>query len=196
MSGPKNLRSAACPGAALRTFPRAARYTGPGGRVRDRRHVRLLSRRFRPAAARGHRRLLRHRRCGACRAPETRCRGLSVCWLVIGAMVGFCLGASARRPPVVTDGFISAAAAALAARLHPGAADYLFAAHLSVEPGHRRLLAALGQEPLLSLGMRLGEGTGAALAIQLIRAAVAAFTGMATFASAGVSGPEGGEVPA
>ncbi|HZT30863.1 MAG TPA: nicotinate-nucleotide--dimethylbenzimidazole phosphoribosyltransferase [Bryobacteraceae bacterium] len=114
----------------------------------------------------------------------------------IAAMCGFCLGASARRLPVVTDGFIATAAAALAARLHPGAADYLFAAHLSVEPGHRRLLAALGQEPLLSLGMRLGEGTGAALAIQLIRAAVAAFTGMATFASAGVSGPEGGEVPA
>jgi nicotinate-nucleotide--dimethylbenzimidazole phosphoribosyltransferase len=109
--------------------------------------------------------------------------------LEIAAMCGFCLGAGANRVPVVTDGFIATAAAALAVRMCPAMAGYLFAAHQSVEPGHKRLLAAIGQEPLLHLGMRLGEGTGAALAIGIIQAAVAAFTQMATFASAGVSNP-------
>jgi nicotinate-nucleotide--dimethylbenzimidazole phosphoribosyltransferase len=107
--------------------------------------------------------------------------------LEIAAMCGFCLGAAANRLPVVTDGFIATAAAALAVRMSPAMADYLFAAHQSVEPGHARLLATIGQEPLLHLGLRLGEGTGAALAIGIIRAAVAAFTQMATFAGAGVS---------
>lgn len=107
--------------------------------------------------------------------------------LEIAAMCGFCLGAAAHRVPVVTDGFIATSAAAVAVRLCPAAAGYLFAAHQSVEPGHARLLAAIGQEPLLHLGMRLGEGTGAALAIGIIQAAVAAFTQMATFAGAGVS---------
>jgi len=105
----------------------------------------------------------------------------------IAAMCGFCLGAAARRVPVVTDGFIATAAAAVAIRLAPAAAGYIFASHRSVEPGHSHLLAILGQQPLLDLGMRLGEGTGAALAIKLIQTAVAAFTGMATFASAGVT---------
>ncbi len=107
--------------------------------------------------------------------------------LEIAAMCGFCLGAAAARIPVVTDGFIATSAAAVAVRVAPAAAGYLFASHRSVEPGHDCLLAILGQEPLLDLGMRLGEGTGAALAIQLIRAAVAAFGEMATFAGAGVS---------
>jgi nicotinate-nucleotide--dimethylbenzimidazole phosphoribosyltransferase len=107
--------------------------------------------------------------------------------LEIAAMCGFCLGAAAQRVPVVTDGFISTAAAALAVRMCPAAAGYLFAAHRSVEPGHARLLAAIGQEPILDLKMRLGEGTGAALAIGIVRAAIAAFTQMATFAGAGVS---------
>ena len=107
--------------------------------------------------------------------------------LEIAGMCGFCLGAAEQRVPVVTDGFIATAAAALAVRMCPPVAGYLFAAHRSVEPGHACLLAILGQEPLLDLGMRLGEGTGAALAIKLIQAAVAAFTGMATFAGAGVS---------
>jgi nicotinate-nucleotide--dimethylbenzimidazole phosphoribosyltransferase len=107
--------------------------------------------------------------------------------LEIAAMCGFCLGAVAHRLPVVTDGFIATAAAALAVRLCPAAAGYLFAAHQSVEPGHARLLAAIGQAPLLQLGMRLGEGTGAALAIGIVQAAIAAFTQMATFAGAGVS---------
>jgi nicotinate-nucleotide--dimethylbenzimidazole phosphoribosyltransferase len=105
----------------------------------------------------------------------------------IGAMCGLCLGAAANRCAVLVDGFIATAAAALAVRFNPAVADYLFSAHLSTEPGHPALLEIIGQRPLLDLEMRLGEGTGAALAIPLVRAAVAAFTGMATFASAGVS---------
>ena len=105
----------------------------------------------------------------------------------IAAMCGFCLGAAALRVPVVTDGFIATAAAALAVRHCPAVSGYLFASHLSEEPGHAHLLAILRQQPLLHLGMRLGEGTGAALAMKLIQAAIAAFTGMATFATAGVS---------
>jgi nicotinate-nucleotide--dimethylbenzimidazole phosphoribosyltransferase len=107
--------------------------------------------------------------------------------LEIAAMCGFCLGAAAHRVPVVTDGFIATAAAALAFALCPAMRDYLFASHRSVEPGHAHLLRRIEQEPLLDLGMRLGEGTGAALAIKLMQAAVAAFTEMATFARAGVS---------
>jgi nicotinate-nucleotide--dimethylbenzimidazole phosphoribosyltransferase len=107
--------------------------------------------------------------------------------LEIAAMCGFCLGSAAHRVPVVTDGFIATAAAAVAVRMCPALAGYLFAAHQSVEPGHARLLAIIGQQPLLNLGMRLGEGTGAALAMGIVRAAMAAFTGMATFAGAGVS---------
>jgi nicotinate-nucleotide--dimethylbenzimidazole phosphoribosyltransferase len=107
--------------------------------------------------------------------------------LEIAAMCGFCLGAAARRVPVVTDGFIASSAATLAIRVCPASAGYLFASHLSAEPGHAQFLAILQQQPLLDLGMRLGEGTGAALAMKLIQAAIAAFTGMATFATAGVS---------
>lgn len=111
----------------------------------------------------------------------------SVGGLEIAAMCGFCLGAAARRVPVVTDGFIATAAAALAARICPSFSGYVFASHRSVEPGHAHFLALLGQEPLLHLGMRLGEGTGAALSMKLMQAAVAAFTQMATFATAGVT---------
>ncbi|MEI9972209.1 MAG: nicotinate-nucleotide--dimethylbenzimidazole phosphoribosyltransferase [Ignavibacteriota bacterium] len=107
--------------------------------------------------------------------------------LEIAAMCGFCLGAASRRVPVLTDGFIATSSAALAVRLCPAVAGYLFAAHESVEPGHARLLAIVGQQPLLHLGMRLGEGTGSAIAMGIVQAAVAAFTQMATFASAGVS---------
>jgi nicotinate-nucleotide--dimethylbenzimidazole phosphoribosyltransferase len=105
----------------------------------------------------------------------------------IAAMTGFCLGAAARRVPVVVDGFISTAAAALTVRLCPASADYVFASHRSAEPGHPHVLAIIGQRPLLDLGMRLGEGTGAALAIPIVQAAVAAFTQMATFSDAAVS---------
>ncbi|MDQ2774716.1 MAG: nicotinate-nucleotide--dimethylbenzimidazole phosphoribosyltransferase [Acidobacteriota bacterium] len=107
--------------------------------------------------------------------------------LEIAAMCGFCLGAAAQRIPVLTDGFIATAAAAIAVRLHPAVKDYLFAAHASVEPGHQPLLDFICQKPILQLGMRLGEGTGAALAIPIVQSAAAAFTGMATFSSAGVS---------
>jgi nicotinate-nucleotide--dimethylbenzimidazole phosphoribosyltransferase len=105
----------------------------------------------------------------------------------IGAICGLCLGAASHRMAVLVDGFIATAAAALAVRFHPAVRDYLFAAHRSTEPGHTPLLEILGQRPLLDLEMRLGEGTGAALAVPVMRAAVEAFTRMATFESAGVA---------
>jgi nicotinate-nucleotide--dimethylbenzimidazole phosphoribosyltransferase len=105
----------------------------------------------------------------------------------IAQMCGFFLGAASLRRPVVVDGFIATAAAALAVRMAPHAREYMFAAHRSTEPGHAALLDIIGQAPLLDLGLRLGEGTGAALAMKLIQSAVAAFTSMATFSSAGVS---------
>ncbi len=109
--------------------------------------------------------------------------------LEIGALVGVILGAVAGRVPVVLDGFITGAAALLAASLAPGTATRVIAAHRSVEPGHAIVLERLGLRPLLDLDLRLGEGTGAALAIGLIDAAVRLRDGMATFASAAVSGP-------
>jgi nicotinate-nucleotide--dimethylbenzimidazole phosphoribosyltransferase len=105
----------------------------------------------------------------------------------LAGLAGVVLAAAAGRKVVVTDGFIATAGAALAVRMCPPAAEYIVAAHRSTEPGHAALLTMIGQEPLLDLRMRLGEGTGAALAFVVIRAAVAAFTEMATFASAGVS---------
>jgi nicotinate-nucleotide--dimethylbenzimidazole phosphoribosyltransferase len=107
--------------------------------------------------------------------------------LELAGLAGVTLAAAAGRKVVVTDGFIATAAAALAVRICPAANEYLFTAHRSPEPGHAALLTMIGQQPLLDLRMRLGEGTGAALAFVVIRAAVAAFTQMATFASAGVS---------
>lgn len=107
--------------------------------------------------------------------------------LEIAGLCGLCLGAAAARIGIVSDGFIATAGAALAVRLCPAVADYIFAAHLSSEPGHLALLNLIGQRPLLNLEMRLGEGTGAALALNIIDAAVAAFIEMATFNSAGVS---------
>ncbi len=112
--------------------------------------------------------------------------------LEIGALVGVILGAVAGRVPVVLDGFITGAAALLAARLAPQVAERVIAAHRSVEPGHAIVLERLGLRPLLDLDLRLGEGTGAALALQLVDAAVRVRDGMATFASAAVSGPVGG----
>lgn len=106
----------------------------------------------------------------------------------IAAMAGAIAGARARRVPVILDGFICTAAAAVLARTQPGALDHCLAGHVSAEGGHARLLAALAMRPLLDLGLRLGEGSGAALAIPLLRAAAACHSGMATFAEAGVSG--------
>jgi nicotinate-nucleotide--dimethylbenzimidazole phosphoribosyltransferase len=105
----------------------------------------------------------------------------------IAGLAGVVLGAAARRVPVIVDGFISGAAALAAVRLAPAAAGYLVAAHRSAEPGHRIVLEALGAPPLLDLGMRLGEGTGAALAMGLVDAALRILREMATFADAGVS---------
>ena len=105
----------------------------------------------------------------------------------IGGLVGVMLGAAARRIPVIIDGFISGAAALIATALSPRLKDYLIAAHRSAEPGHRILLEQLELEPLLSLNMRLGEGTGAALGIFLAETAVRILTDMATFGEAGVS---------
>ena len=92
-----------------------------------------------------------------------------------------------RRVPVLLDGFVSTAAAAPLAVLAPGGLDHVIVSHLSAEAGHRALTDALGQTPLLSLGLRLGEASGAALAIPLLRGALACHAGMATFAQAGVS---------
>lgn len=109
----------------------------------------------------------------------------------IGGLAGVMLGAAARQIPVVIDGFISGAAALIATELAPGLKDYLIAAHLSAESGHRVLLEYLGLTPLLDLEMRLGEGTGAALGITIVEAAVKTLAEMATFAEAGVSQKEG-----
>lgn len=105
----------------------------------------------------------------------------------IAGLAGVVLGAAAARVPVVVDGFICGAAALCAIRLSPAAAGYLLASHRSVEPGHRAVLEALGARPLLDLELRLGEGTGAALAMGIVDAAVLVMNEMATFASAGVS---------
>ncbi len=111
----------------------------------------------------------------------------------LAIMSGIMLGAAARRLPVLVDGFISSAAYAAALALCPALADYAVLSHASAEPGHSLALAHLQSarpgegQPLLDLGMRLGEGTGAALAYHLLRSAAAVFNEMATFAAAGVS---------
>jgi nicotinate-nucleotide--dimethylbenzimidazole phosphoribosyltransferase len=107
--------------------------------------------------------------------------------LEIAAMTGFILSAASSRIAIVCDGFISTAAAALAFNIAPDIKDYLFAGHCSDEPGHRHLLKHIGLTPILNLGMRLGEGTGAVLAMPMIESSVRVFTEMATFSSAGVS---------
>jgi nicotinate-nucleotide--dimethylbenzimidazole phosphoribosyltransferase len=108
--------------------------------------------------------------------------------LEIAGLVGVVLAGAARRVPVVLDGFIATAAALVAVRLAPAAREYLIAAHRSTEPGHALQLETLGLVPCLDLGMRLGEGTGAALGIGLLRAALACYHEIATFEEAGVSG--------
>lgn len=107
--------------------------------------------------------------------------------LEIAGIAGLCLGGAACRVPVVVDGFISTAGALIAAHLAPRVVDYLFAAHRSVEIGHRVMLERMGLEPILDLSLRLGEGTGAALAMGLIEAGVKILNEMATFSQAGVS---------
>ncbi len=109
--------------------------------------------------------------------------------LEIGGLAGVILGCAAHRIPVVVDGFIATAAALVACALEPRARDYLFAGHLSAEKGHRIALERLGLWPILNLDMRLGEGTGAVLAMRVLEAAAAVLNEMATFEEAGVSGP-------
>jgi nicotinate-nucleotide--dimethylbenzimidazole phosphoribosyltransferase len=106
--------------------------------------------------------------------------------LEIAALAGLVLGCAASRTPVLVDGFITAAAALAAVRLEPGCRDVLIAAHRSPEPGHTVILDALGLEPLLDLGMRLGEGTGALLALPVVLGAARALQDVATFDAAGV----------
>jgi nicotinate-nucleotide--dimethylbenzimidazole phosphoribosyltransferase len=105
----------------------------------------------------------------------------------LAAILGATLAARHRGIPVLLDGFVCTAAVAPLARLRADALDHALAAHVSAEAGHRTLLEELKLKPLLDLGMRLGEGSGAALAVSLLRAALACHTGMATFAEAGVA---------
>ena len=105
------------------------------------------------------------------------------------AICGAVLAARATRIPVILDGFICTAAAAVLFAVDARLLDHCVVGHVSPEPGHRRLLSAIGQAPLLDLGMRLGEGTGAALALGIVRAALACHNGMATFAEAGIAVP-------
>jgi nicotinate-nucleotide--dimethylbenzimidazole phosphoribosyltransferase len=110
----------------------------------------------------------------------------------LGGLAGLIVGAAARRTPVVVDGFISGAAALLACALAPAARPYLIAGHRSVERGHAAVFRALDVEPLVDLGLRLGEGTGAALALSLCQAACKILDEMATFGEAGVSAKDAG----
>jgi nicotinate-nucleotide--dimethylbenzimidazole phosphoribosyltransferase len=105
----------------------------------------------------------------------------------IAAMAGAILRARVEGIPVILDGFICCSAAACLQAVAPDALDHCVAGHVSAESAHPALLAKLGKEPLLSLGLRLGEGSGAALAIGVLKGAVACHSGMATFAEAGVS---------
>jgi nicotinate-nucleotide--dimethylbenzimidazole phosphoribosyltransferase len=106
----------------------------------------------------------------------------------IAGICGLVLGAASLKVPVVVDGFISSAGAVAAMKLSCGVSDYIFFSHLSNEQGHKTIMNRLGARPILDLDLRLGEGTGAALAMQLIEASVKIYREMATFSSAGISG--------
>ena len=125
--------------------------------------------------------------CGSSARPEPREILRCVGGLEIAAMSGMVLAGARHRRVVVLDGFISTAAAALAVGMAPNALGYLVAGHRSEEPGHKLLLDHLQLMPVLSLGMRLGEGTGAVLAMPVIESAIALYHQMATFSSAGIS---------
>jgi nicotinate-nucleotide--dimethylbenzimidazole phosphoribosyltransferase len=105
----------------------------------------------------------------------------------LAAIAGAILAARHNRIPVLLDGYVATAAAAVLHKANPAALDHCLASHCSAEPYHRALLAKIGKQPILDLDMRLGEGSGAALAAAVVKAAVATHTGMATFADAGVS---------
>jgi nicotinate-nucleotide--dimethylbenzimidazole phosphoribosyltransferase len=126
-------------------------------------------------------------------APQTRDPFDSLCRVggrELAAITGAIIAARRARVPVVLDGFAATAAAAVLFAADAHALDHCIVAHRSAEPGHERLLARIGKKPLFDLGMRLGEGSGATLAIAILKAAVACHTGMATFTEAGVSGKE------
>ena len=108
----------------------------------------------------------------------------------LAAMAGAVLAARLQRIPVIIDGYVATAAAAVLKAIRPDALDHCLAGHLSAEPAHRRLLERLEMKPLLDLGMRLGEGSGAAMAAGIVKAAAELHNGMATFQSAGVSNKE------
>jgi nicotinate-nucleotide--dimethylbenzimidazole phosphoribosyltransferase len=105
----------------------------------------------------------------------------------IAALAGAFLGAAAVRTPVICDGFIATAGALIACRMAPAARDYLFVSHLSREVGHGAMIDLLGMEPILDLGMRLGEGTGSALAMSIVEASAKALAEIKTFAETGVT---------
>jgi nicotinate-nucleotide--dimethylbenzimidazole phosphoribosyltransferase len=109
--------------------------------------------------------------------------------LEFAAMAGAMIEAALHRVPTVLDGFLANAAALVARALAPGLVDWLLAGHLSQEPGARHAIRALGLRPLLDLDLRLGEGSGAALALQILRTALQVQAKMATFQSAQVDGP-------
>jgi nicotinate-nucleotide--dimethylbenzimidazole phosphoribosyltransferase len=111
--------------------------------------------------------------------------------LELSAIVGAILAARLARVPVILDGFACTAAASVLWAIDPKALDHCLIAHVSAEPGHQKLLDRIGREAVLSLGMRLGEASGAVLALQVVKAAVACHSGMATFAEAKVSGKSG-----
>ncbi len=111
--------------------------------------------------------------------------------LEIAGICGLILGGAAARVPVVVDGFISSAGALVACRMKPEVSDYLFFSHMSAEAGHATFFEKFGARPLLDLGLRLGEGTGAALAMTLVDAAITLYNQMATFSSAGVANGDG-----
>jgi len=105
----------------------------------------------------------------------------------LAAIVGAIIAARMARVPVILDGYASTAAAAVIHKIADGGLDHVIVGHLSAEPGHTRLLEQIGKKPILDLGMRLGEASGAVLALSLVRGAAACHGGMATFAEAGVS---------
>ncbi len=113
----------------------------------------------------------------------------------LAAMAGFCAQAALRRTPLLLDGLVVTAAALVAEQMAPAARLWWRAGHRSPEPAHGLALTRLGLDPIVDLGLRLGEGTGAAVALPIVRAAVAVLASMATFADAGISGPESPSPP-
>ena len=154
----------------------AVLWTGPGTGVAG---AALEKKREVVAAA-----VVRHRGAGDPFEMLRRLGGLE-----FAAMAGAILAARMGRVPVVLDGFCAGAAAAVLYAADSRALDHCVAGHVSAEPGHRRLLDRIAKPPLLDLGMRLGEASGATLALAILKAAAACHAGMATFADAGVSGP-------